>query len=314
MKLNLIREKSNQTNLVCLNEFEKSLESKFPNGLNVIYSNKNKFKNLILKLLLFTRVLVKNNNNSLSLTILMGPYFGGLIPYVFLFGKNYLFLFDAWPKYHHRIAKTANLFNIKTIFFSSRQATILFNKTNYGIKGVWVPEGVFSKDYNFNDYNDKKIDVLEFGRKFDLYHEKIRVSLEMSGYIHYYAKKEGTVIFETHKSFVDALANSKISICIPTNISHPLIAEGISTMTQRYLQSMSSKCLIVGIMPDEMLELFDYCPIINIDFENADLQIINILQNYEAYILLIEKNYLEVLKNHQWENRISNICNEINAS
>lgn len=66
-------------------------------------------------------------------------------------------------------------------------------------------------------------------------------------------------------------------------------------------------------MPEEMLELFDYNPIVMIDFENAELQIIDILQNFESYIPLIEKNYLEVLKHHQWENRISKIYYEIDS-
>lgn len=233
MKLNFIRGKSNQTNLACLDEFEKSLKLKLQSDLNVKHSNKNKFKNFTLKFLLFFKINIRNNSNSRSLSILMGPYFGVLIPYIFLFGKNYLYLFDAWPKYHIRIANAANLFNIKIIFFSSSQATNLFNNSKFGINGIWVPEGICSRGYYFNDFSDKKIDVLEFGRKYNLYHDKIKKSLDMYGYVHYYEESTDNVVFRTHKSFVDGLANSKISICIPSNITHPLRAEGISTMTLR---------------------------------------------------------------------------------
>jgi hypothetical protein len=78
-------------------------------------------------------------------------------------------------------------------------------------------------------------------------------------------------------------------------------------MTLRYLQAMSSKCLIIGILPDEMRDLFEYMPIIEIDFSDPINQILIILENYNQYIDLIEKNYSEVIKNHQWKNRWYNM-------
>jgi hypothetical protein len=70
------------------------------------------------------------------------------------------------------------------------------------------------------------------------------------------------------------LANSKISICVPSDITHPERTGNISTITNRYLQSMASKCLILGKLPHDMLHLFDYNHIIEIDEENPVLQIV----------------------------------------
>lgn len=78
-------------------------------------------------------------------------------------------------------------------------------------------------------------------------------------------------------------------------------------MTWRYLQSMASKCLVLGRMPDEMRELFGYVPIIEIDMKRPAEQLYEILQNLEDYSDLIERNYACVVQNHQWVNRISAI-------
>ena len=74
-------------------------------------------------------------------------------------------------------------------------------------------------------------------------------------------------------------------------------------MTMRYLQSIVSKCLIVGQAPKEMIELFGYNPVIEIDWTAPENQITSILNHYNEYQYLIEKNYLMVVNNHTWKHR-----------
>jgi hypothetical protein len=161
------------------------------------------------------------------------------------------------------------------------------------------------------DYENKTIDVLEFGRKYEYYHNLIKPILLENKKVHLFEKNKNRVVFEGRNDFTNALANSKISICFPSSISHPERCEGVSTMTLRYLQSMASKCLIVGVLPDEMLELFGYCPIVNVDLNNPGQQILDILNDYEKYIPLIEKNYEQVKMNHTWANRFESIFEKI---
>ena len=73
---------------------------------------------------------------------------------------------------------------------------------------------------------------------------------------------------------------------------------------------MLSKCLIVGNAPAEMIELFGYNPVIEADMNEPAKQIENILNNYDQYIPLIEKNFLHAGK-QTWENRWMKILNEI---
>ena len=79
-------------------------------------------------------------------------------------------------------------------------------------------------------------------------------------------------------------------------------------MTWRYVQSMASKCLILGRMPEEMRQLFDYRPIIEIDLAHACEQLEEILGNFHKYDELIERNYVYVKEHHQWPNRITQIA------
>ena len=67
--------------------------------------------------------------------------------------------------------------------------------------------------------------------------------------------------------------------------------------------SMVSTCLLVGHAPKEMVELFSYNPVVEIDMEDPVGQIREILENFSDYIPLIEKNYTETVANHTWAKR-----------
>lgn len=308
-QINLIRQKSNGTYLDCFDEIESSIVRKKDYSIKVIESDDNTLKKVLMRLMFFLKFIkfFNNKKQTISFSLLMGSSFGSLIPHVFFSNSNYAYMYDAWPRFHDDIMKKAKKMNIKMIFFSSHQVTKLFNKLDSGIKGTWIPEGIKVEDYSFVPFNLKEIDVLEFGRKYDVYHDKIVTVLKANDYLHLFEKQRGDVVFKSRLDFLNGLAKSKISICIPSNITHPERAEGISCMTLRYLQSMASKCLIVGILPDEMKYLFDYQPIIEIDVENASSQILDILANYESYFPLIERNYAEIQKFHTWDIRLEEI-------
>jgi hypothetical protein len=308
-QINLIRQKSNGTYLDCFDEIESSITRKKGYNIKLVKSNDNTLKKVLLRLMFFLKFIkfLNHKKQTVNFSLLMGASFGSLIPHVFFSNANYVYMYDAWPRFHEDIVKKGKKMNIKMIFFSSYQVTKLFNKLDSGIKGMWIPEGIKVEDYNFVPFDSKEIDVLEFGRKYDVYHDKIAPVLRPNNYSHFYEKRRGDVVFKSRLDFLNGLAKSKISICIPSNITHPERAEGISCMTLRYLQSMASKCLIVGILPDEMKYLFDYQPIIEIDIENASSQILDILANYESYFPLIERNYTEIQKFHTWDIRLEEI-------
>ena len=221
-----------------------------------------------------------------------------------------LWMYDAWEPLFDEIEKTIRVYKINLVFTASKQSADYFNTLNIpNFQSHWIPEGIDVTQYQFIPYHERTTDVLQLGRKWNEYHEKIK-SVE-NDLVYLYEKKAGQIIFPTREEFLFGLANSKISICVPSDITHPERTGNISTITNRYLQSMASRCLILGKTPHDMLHLFDYNPIIEIDEENPVAQIESILANFDTYIPLIEKNY-EVVKNfHNWDNRVTQIENFI---
>lgn len=221
-----------------------------------------------------------------------------------------LWMYDAWEPLFDEIEKTIRAYKINLVFTASKQSAEYFNTLNIpNFQSHWIPEGIDVTQYQFIPYQERTTDVLQLGRKWNEYHKKIK-SIE-SDLVYQYEKKAGQIIFPSREDFLFGLANSKISICVPSDITHPERTGKISTITNRYLQSMASRCLILGKLPHDMLHLFDYNPIIEIDEKNPVAQIEAILANFDTYIPLIEKNY-EVVKNfHNWDNRVTQIENFI---
>jgi hypothetical protein len=77
---------------------------------------------------------------------------------------------------------------------------------------------------------------------------------------------------------------------------------------------MASGCLVVGIMPYDMRPLFDYEPMIDIDRTDPLGQLLHLLDSYEQYLPLIEKNLLSVRSSHTWANRWEQILGRLAQS
>jgi hypothetical protein len=214
-----------------------------------------------------------------------------------------IYLFDAWPHDFDKIINFVVNYKVDYVFVSASQSKSLLNENIEKKIFHWIPEGIQPDEYDFFEYSNKTIDVLALGRKYDLYHDMIVDSLKEKGYTYLYELKKGELIFPTRQDFIEGLAKTKISICVPSSVTHPERSGNIETMTIRYLQSMVSKCLIVGHAPKEMIDLFGYNPVIEIDFTNPVGQIESILNNYNSYTALIEKNYNEVIQHHTWQCR-----------
>lgn len=238
-------------------------------------------------------------------TIMMGLNEYKIRPYSMLtqHGRS-VYLFDAWPHDHQKICNFANRYKIDYLFVTASQAAQTIKPQLLKTKINWIPEGINPAEYKQNiKLADKQIDVLAIGRKYDSYHQAIVDKLEENKYIYLYEKVKGRLIFDNRNDFVVALANAKISICVPSSITHPERAGDIETMTIRYLQSMVSKCIVLGHAPKEMIDLFGYNPVIEIDYDNPFGQLESILNNYVDYKELIERNYNEVINNHTWQCR-----------
>jgi glycosyltransferase involved in cell wall biosynthesis len=239
--------------------------------------------------------------------LIMGCEFYKCLPYFQRPGSKSIYMFDAWEEDHEMISQFVKHFKVEYLFLSSSQAVENLKYQVGQTKVYWIPEGISPDEYEYYPNESKDIDVLSFGRKYDRYHEKIKEDLKEQQVKYVFAESPGKVIFPSRESFIDGLARSKISICFPSNITHPERAGNIETMTIRYLQSMVSKNLIVGKAPVEMITLFGYNPVIEADMQDPAGQLKDIINNYADYTSLVERNYAQVLKDHSWQNRWQSI-------
>lgn len=217
--------------------------------------------------------------------------------------KKALYLFDAWPDQYDQIEKTINRNKTNILFVSAKQSAEQLALRLKKCIVIWCPEACNVTYYRFKSFSNRTIDILALGRKYETIHTKILESNLPLNYNYQYEKVQGKIIFPGRDEFIEGLASSKILICYPKSVTHPASAGQVETMTNRYLQGMASKVLLVGSCPDEMKELFGYNPVINLDEFDPISQLSNIITNFEDYIPLIEKNYEKLYNHHQWNNR-----------
>jgi hypothetical protein len=245
--------------------------------------------------------------------VVLGPDFSQFLMHKLAGDEIVVYMMDAWPSYHPRIEKAIKILGIKTIFFSSKQVADIFRGKGVLEHSIWLPEAVRIDKFYTQSQEKKDIDVLNFGRKWDEHHDKIVAALENDQISYLYEKIKGVIVLPTRKNFLDALSRAKITICVPSNITHPQRSGAISTITMRYFQCMAAKTIVLGVAPEELKELFGYNPIVEIDIEYPVEQIKDILKNLDKYDALIERNYQTVKNSHTWYHRWLYIQNHLNS-
>lgn len=260
----------------------------------------------------------------------------GLPYYYYLLSKTFpyftkdcdlrvLWTYDVWEPDYDRVREMVSKSGINLLLLSSHQASVHFKKLQLpNCKVHWVPETVNVEDYKQKAWNDRKINILSFGRSWHTYHDLIVAGCEKNGINYQYQErneqkdvavqglKKG-LQFPTWSDFVDGLSEAQICICFPRSVTHPKLAGNVSTLTIRYLQAMASKCLIIGAAPTEIEHLLNYNPVIEVDWNNPTHQILEILKNPEPYQELIEKNYRIVKAHFHHKNSIERIEKLINT-
>ena len=150
---------------------------------------------------------------------------------------------------------------------------------------MWLPEATDPSEYSSSvPWAERDIDVLELGRKSNSFHGKIAAPLANAKRSHLFERVKGEIIFPDRKGFLEGLARSKISICFPCSQTHPERFGSVETVTNRYFESMASKCLIVGHAPRQLTDLFGYNPVIEVQ-EGADFEQIEFLLRSPGLIL-----------------------------
>ncbi len=223
--------------------------------------------------------------------------------------RKAVYVFDCWPSKYDRMAEEVERYGIDPLFLSSARAADAIRERLPGHPGiVHIPEGIDPSPYQPFPYEDKDIDILQFGRKHHAHHEKLLKGLEGSGTRYLYEEVKGSLVFPDMDAFIKGLGRTRISICFPASETHPKLSDGVSTLTQRYLQSMASKSLVVGSMPEDAKGLLPDDAVIEADRADPAGQLRDILERFDEYVPLIERNYELVLREHTWSQRVKRMA------
>ncbi len=215
-----------------------------------------------------------------------------------------VYCFDCWPVTYKGWETFFRRNRIRLAFFSARRSAEYFSERIPSMKSVWLPEAVDPDAYlNSKRLDERSIDVLELGRKHDLFHQAITQGLRENHRRHLYELEKGRIIFPTREALVKGLSDSKISVCFPCSATHPERSGDVETVTHRYFESMASGCLILGKCPQELLDIFGYNPVIEADWHDPYGQIEEILQNPGNYQDLVRRNYRRMIEVGTWRLR-----------
>ena len=239
--------------------------------------------------------------------ILKGPSWLAMNSSYFVLGKGKrsTWITDTWPNRDKRMGLFAKVMGLNPVFVTYVQSQERLSKMYPDRDWIYIAEALPSDIYPAKPYQEREWDVITFGRKYMVHHVALKDG-NADGRIKYLFRDDGTLMGETHEDLLNFLANTRISVCAPRNPGDDS-SGGVQAMTMRYLQSMACKCLVIGRTPPDMIDLFGYNPVIEADLNDAAGQIHQILDNWDDYVPLIEKNYETLMNQHQWKHRVVQI-------
>jgi hypothetical protein len=235
--------------------------------------------------------------------------------YVFRSKLKVIYQFDSWTHDNAINENAFRSFRINIAFVSIKKAAEYFNSLNIpNFKAYWMPEAITCDSYHWSDYGKKDIDILQYGRCWEWMHEKLLPFCRTNTINYQYPKDSSNVKiqFKDRESLLEGLSKTRIAVCVPKTMTHP--DYDLSTVTARYFECMASKCLIFGHAPQDLVSLFGYNPVVEVDHSDPMGQVANLLDHFDQFVPLIERNYENTMQNHQWKNRIADMQRVILAS
>lgn len=225
-------------------------------------------------------------------------------------------IFDCWETNWTFWERTMKRGRVRTAMFTSSQAAEEMSQRMPGLRAIWVPEAIELSDYKLGGaLSERSIGLLEIGRSFERFNQVIREPLAKSGVKHLYSL-EGHV-FPTRKELAEGLADARAVLCYPRSITHPGHAGKVETITLRYFETMAAGAIVVGHAPAELVKLFGYNPVVEIDPEggaasaSALLEVINAPEQYQE---LVDSNTKRLAEVGTWQTRVQDLLAVLNET
>lgn len=209
-------------------------------------------------------------------------------------------VWDCWPRFVDNMARWFKKHQVRTAFFTSSQTAEKMRELCPNVNIYHLPEAIETELYHDDKaLSARSIDYLEFGRC-----SRILDSSKFDKTIKVLSSGNEATGLRTRAQLADALADSKITLSLTRLDNQPELAEGIDTLTQRYWECMLSGVVILGRAPKELKDIIGYDPVVHLDKEHANEQILDILAHIEDYQELVDRNRKAALEKGDWKLRI----------
>ena len=213
------------------------------------------------------------------------------------------FIWDCWPCYYEKMEMWFKRHETRTAIFTSRMEMEEMQKRCPQVKMLWCPEAVDASNYkNGKSLKERNINLLEFGRSNERVLGKILIDNHVCTYV------DGKFIYSNDELY-EAMGDSRITVCLPKSMTHPDIAQGVETLTQRYWEAMLSRMLIIGHAPKELIDVCGYNPVLELPDKKEEINtfILDILNHIEDYQNLVDLNSQTALEKGLWSIRTKGV-------
>ena len=228
------------------------------------------------------------------------------------FNETISWSFDCWPGRWGEWESYFRRHKVNVAFISARRSAEEMQKRVPEMDVVWLPEATDQNEYRPDKpLRERKYQVVEMGRKYQPYHDKIVDGLQTTGVRHLFGATSTTLIFHNRAETVQGLSETQISICFPSSITSSYYAGEVETATHRYFEGLASNNILLGHTPKELVDLMGFDPGIEADLNDPLGQIQSILANIDEYQPMVDRNYARFLEVGTWDSRVRSICQEL---
>jgi glycosyltransferase involved in cell wall biosynthesis len=206
---------------------------------------------------------------------------------------------DCWGCDHAKWEALLRRQRFRQLFVSARDSVTWLTPRLPQTRIHWLPEAVEASRFDpSRPLAGRPVEVLELGRNHPDYHRQI---VTACGTRHRHLFGE---YFDPLRELPGALAKARCLVCFPRRMTHPEQAGGVETATIRYFEGMAAGCLLVGHAPQELVDLYGYNPVVEVDWGAPSEQLREILATPEAHQPLVDRNVKRTLEVGTFDSRV----------
>jgi hypothetical protein len=248
-------------------------------------------------------------SKALIVVPMMGPRFD-VLHAACLFGTPVPYCWDVWEPRWDDWVNTLTRLRPPLVMTTALQSAEYLQGRLPGIRVEHLPEAADLQRYLPGaELHSRGIDVLELGRRNNAWHAAVVGETERRRLRHLYEPWPGKLVFPGGEDeMLRGLADSKVSVCFPSSITHPLRAGSVTTMTHRYLESIASRSVVLGHGTEELTALLGCDPVVPADPVDPWGQLSSVLDSISHYQERVDDARTRLLAVGGWNTRVSQLA------